>query len=86
MNLLKAALSISAMTFLSRITGLVLQVITANAFGAGMANDAFIAAWRIPNFLRRLFAEGAPNAVSMKRICWPIMWQASWRSSCLSSP
>lgn len=59
MNLLKAAFSISAMTFLSRITGLVLQVITANAFGAGMANDAFIAAWRIPNFLRRLFAEGA---------------------------
>ncbi len=59
MNLLKAAFSISAMTFLSRITGLVLQVITANAFGAGMANDAFIASWRIPNFLRRLFAEGA---------------------------
>ena len=59
MNLLKAAFSISAMTFLSRITGLVLNIIIAGTFGAGMAADAYNAAWRIPNFFRRLFAEGA---------------------------
>lgn len=59
MNLLTAAFSISAMTFLSRITGLVLNVLMANTFGAGLVQDAFIAAWRIPNFFRRLFAEGA---------------------------
>lgn len=59
MNLLKAMLSISAMMLLSRITGLVNLVIGANLFGAGAAMDAFQVAWRIPNFLRRLFAEGA---------------------------
>ncbi len=59
MNLLKAAISISAMTLLSRVTGLVNLVIGANLFGAGAAMDAFQVAWRIPNFLRRLFAEGA---------------------------
>lgn len=59
MNLLKAALSVSAMTFLSRITGLVREIIGFSMFGAGSAMDAFQVAWRIPNFLRRLFAEGA---------------------------
>ncbi len=59
MNLLKSMLSISAMMLLSRITGLVNLVIGANLFGAGAAMDAFQVAWRIPNFLRRLFAEGA---------------------------
>ena len=59
MNLLKAALSVSAMTFLSRITGLIREIIGFNLFGAGAAMDAFQVAWRIPNLLRRLFAEGA---------------------------
>jgi putative peptidoglycan lipid II flippase len=59
MNLLKAALSISAMMLLSRITGLINLVIGAHLFGAGAQMDAFQVAWRIPNFLRRLFAEGA---------------------------
>ena len=59
MNLLKAALSVSAMTFLSRVTGLVREIVGASLFGAGAAMDAFQVAWRIPNFLRRLFAEGA---------------------------
>jgi putative peptidoglycan lipid II flippase len=59
MNLLKAAISISAMTLLSRISGLINLVIGANLLGAGAAMDAFQVAWRIPNFLRRLFAEGA---------------------------
>lgn len=59
MNLLKAALSVSAMTFLSRITGLIREIIGFNLFGASTAMDAFQVAWRIPNLLRRLFAEGA---------------------------
>ncbi len=59
MNLLKAAASVSAMTFLSRVTGLVREIIGFSLFGAGAAMDAFQVAWRIPNLLRRLFAEGA---------------------------
>jgi putative peptidoglycan lipid II flippase len=59
MNLLKAAFSVSAMTFLSRITGLVREILGFSLFGAGASMDAFQVAWRIPNLLRRLFAEGA---------------------------
>jgi putative peptidoglycan lipid II flippase len=47
------------MTLLSRITGLARESIKATAFGAGPAMDAFEAAFRLPNLLRRLFAEGA---------------------------
>ena len=59
MNLLKAAASVSAMTLLSRLTGFARDVILAFGFGAGAAMDAFVVAFRIPNLLRRLFAEGA---------------------------
>ena len=59
MNLLRAAASVSAMTLLSRISGLVRDMIGFNLFGAGASMDAFQVAWRIPNLLRRLFAEGA---------------------------
>jgi len=47
------------MTFLSRVTGLVRESLKATAFGAGLQMDAFEAAFRLPNLLRRLFAEGA---------------------------
>jgi putative peptidoglycan lipid II flippase len=47
------------MTFLSRITGFVRDTLIAVMFGAGLASDAFFVAFRIPNLLRRLFAEGA---------------------------
>src|SRR5438093_5366217 len=59
MNLLKALSAVSAMTLLSRITGLVRESLKAVAFGAGLQMDAFEAAFRLPNILRRLFAEGA---------------------------
>ena len=59
MNLLKAAASVSAMTLLSRITGFVRDTLLAILFGAGLSMDAFVVAFRIPNLLRRLFAEGA---------------------------
>jgi len=47
------------MTLLSRIFGLVRDVVIARMFGAGMGTDAFFVAFRIPNFFRRLFGEGA---------------------------
>src|SRR5437899_12356872 len=59
MNLLKALSTVSAMTLLSRITGLAREALKATAFGAGVQMDAFEAAFRLPNILRRLFAEGA---------------------------
>lgn len=59
MNLLKTAATVSGLTLLSRVTGLVREVLTAGLFGAGPQTDAFFVAFRIPNLLRRLFAEGA---------------------------
>ncbi|AWL12675.1 Putative lipid II flippase MurJ [Saliniradius amylolyticus] len=58
-RLLKSGLVVSVMTFLSRILGLVRDVVIANLMGAGAAADVFFFANKIPNFLRRLFAEGA---------------------------
>jgi putative peptidoglycan lipid II flippase len=58
-NLLKALTTVSGMTLLSRITGLARESLKATAFGAGLSMDAFEAAFRLPNLLRRLFAEGA---------------------------
>ena len=59
MNLLKTLSTISGMTLLSRITGLARESVKATAYGAGVQMDAFEAAFRLPNILRRLFAEGA---------------------------
>ena len=47
------------MTLISRVLGLVRDVVIANVMGAGVAADVFFFANKIPNFLRRLFAEGA---------------------------
>jgi putative peptidoglycan lipid II flippase len=58
-NLLKALSTVSGMTLLSRITGLVRESLQAALFGAGLQMDAFQAAFRLPNILRRMFAEGA---------------------------
>lgn len=59
MNLYKTLMAISGMTMLSRITGLLREILFARAFGASAFTDAFNIAFRIPNLLRRLFAEGA---------------------------
>ena len=59
MNLLRALMAISSLTLVSRILGFVRDFYIARAFGAGLATDAFFVAFRIPNLLRRLFAEGA---------------------------
>jgi putative peptidoglycan lipid II flippase len=59
MNLLKALATVSSMTLLSRILGFARDAIIARVFGAGAATDAFFVAFKLPNLLRRLFAEGA---------------------------
>jgi len=59
MNLLRALATVSGMTLLSRILGFVRDFVIARAFGAGVATDAFFVAFRLPNLLRRMFAEGA---------------------------
>ncbi|MEO1767985.1 murein biosynthesis integral membrane protein MurJ [Thiobacter aerophilum] len=59
MNLLKALATVGSMTLLSRILGFVRDAVIARAFGAGLMTDAFFVAFKIPNLLRRLFAEGA---------------------------
>ena len=58
-NVTRAAGVVGAATLLSRIFGYVRDMVVASFFGAGMAADAFIAAFRIPNLLRRLFGEGS---------------------------
>jgi putative peptidoglycan lipid II flippase len=59
MSLLRSAATISGLTLFSRVTGMVRDVLIASVFGAGPLTDAFWVAFRIPNLLRRLFAEGA---------------------------
>jgi len=59
MNLLRAASLVSLLTLASRITGLVREQLIAASFGATALSDAYQVAFRIPNLLRRLFAEGA---------------------------
>ena len=59
MNLLRALATVSSMTLVSRILGFVRDAVIARMFGAGLATDAFFVAFRSPNLLRRLFAEGA---------------------------
>lgn len=59
MNLLRALATVSSMTFLSRLLGYARDFFIARLFGAGLATDAFFVAFRIPNLLRRMFAEGA---------------------------
>lgn len=54
---------VSSLTFLSRIVGYLRDVVVASFFGAGFQTDAFYVAFRIPNLLRRLFAEGSLSVV-----------------------
>ncbi|MDF7670210.1 murein biosynthesis integral membrane protein MurJ [Orbaceae bacterium ESL0721] len=59
MNLLKSLATVSSMTMVSRVLGFVRDAVVARFFGAGMATDAFFVAFKLPNLLRRIFAEGA---------------------------
>lgn len=57
--LFKATSLVGGMTFLSRILGFIRDMVMARYFGAGMVMDAFFVAFKIPNFMRRTFGEGA---------------------------
>ena len=58
-SLLRSTSLVSVMTFMSRILGFARDMVSANLFGAEAGMDAFVVAFKIPNFMRRLFAEGA---------------------------
>ncbi|NOQ94506.1 MAG: murein biosynthesis integral membrane protein MurJ [Methylophaga sp.] len=58
-KLFKSTAIVSMMTFISRILGFIRDIVIARMFGAGLGADVFFVAFKIPNFLRRLFAEGA---------------------------
>ncbi|NHB91012.1 murein biosynthesis integral membrane protein MurJ [Photorhabdus cinerea] len=59
MSLLKSLAAVSSMTMFSRVLGFIRDAIIARIFGAGAAPDAFFVAFKLPNLLRRIFAEGA---------------------------
>ncbi|MES2729800.1 MAG: murein biosynthesis integral membrane protein MurJ [Pseudomonadota bacterium] len=59
MKLVKAMLTMGALTMLSRVVGLVRDILTAKYVGVGMVADAFFVALKLPNFFRRVTAEGA---------------------------
>lgn len=81
-SLLRSAGSISLATAMSRVLGLVREQVQSYYFGAGFVTDAFLAAFRIPNLLRDLFAEGAlssafvPTFTATKQREGP---EAAWR-------
>ncbi|MTI63010.1 murein biosynthesis integral membrane protein MurJ [Methylophaga sp.] len=58
-KLFQSTAVVSIMTFISRILGFLRDIVIARLFGAGVGADVFFVAFKIPNFLRRLFAEGA---------------------------
>lgn len=58
-SMLRGLLSFSSMTMISRVLGLIRDISMSHVFGASAATDAFVIAFRIPNFMRRLFAEGS---------------------------
>ncbi|MCG2841173.1 murein biosynthesis integral membrane protein MurJ [Sandaracinobacter sp. RS1-74] len=62
MSLIRAATTVGGMTLLSRIVGMVREILMARYLGAGFAADAFLVAFRLPNLFRSLFAEGAFSA------------------------
>lgn len=62
MSLIKSSATIGGYTLISRVLGFLRDVTIAWGLGAGMLSDAFFVAFKLPNFLRRLFAEGAFNA------------------------
>ena len=62
MKLIKRVSEVGGLTLLSRVLGFMRDILMARFLGAGMASDAFFIAFKLPNFFRRLFAEGAFSA------------------------
>ena len=64
-NFLQSAKTVSLYTLASRVLGLIRDIFCASFFGTGIAWDAFVIAFKIPNLFRRLFGEGALSAAFM---------------------
>jgi len=93
-RVVKAAWVVGLATLLSRIFGFIRDMVVAGFFGAGLSADAFFVAFRIPNLLRSLFAEGSLTIayripqkieVSSRRICGDSLY-ASLNYSCSGLP
>ena len=78
-KLFKSAFLVASLTMLSRLLGFVRDVVFAQYFGAGPAFDAFVIAFKLPNFMRRLFADGAFSQAFV-----PVL--AEYRTTVKSSP
>ena len=68
MNLIRAATTVGSYTAISRVFGLVREILLSHILGAGTLADAFVVAFKFPNFFRRFFAEGAFNAAFVPQI------------------
>ena len=62
MSLSRSIATVGGYTMASRILGFTRDILIAAILGAGLVSDAFFVAFKLPNFFRRLFAEGAFNA------------------------
>ena len=75
-KLTKSVITVGSWTLLSRILGMVREILLSTFIGAGPLLDAFVAAFRLPNIFRRFFAEGAFNAAfvplfaSVTKVTW----------------
>src|SRR5579872_2246155 len=61
-SIINQTLRVSWATLLSKALGIIREVLTVNYLGASALSDAFLTAWKIPNSLRKIFAEGALSA------------------------
>ena len=62
MKLIKPFITVSSFTFVSKILGFIRDILIATIVGAGLIADVFFVAFKLPNFFRRMFAEGAFTA------------------------
>lgn len=74
MSLIKSSMTVGSLTMVSRVLGFIRDILLARFLGAGLASDAFFVAFKLPNFFRRLFAEGAFSAAFV-----PLFSQAAAR-------
>lgn len=80
----RAAATVGTWTTLSRVLGFVRDMVIAKYLGAGLAADAFFVAFRIPNLLRRLFAEGALSAAFVPTFVETLQKRGSWEADRLA--
>ncbi len=85
MSLLRSSATVGAFTLLSRFFGFARDVIIANVMGAGALTDAFFVAFKLPNFLRRLFAEGAFNAAFLPMFAGMLKTEGDARATAFAS-